>query len=85
MGEGLMDIGIEAAQCKPQEPRGIIRPVNPTSEKRTLVIKPAMNGYMVEVGCRIVVFETAEKMLGELKRYLDNPQTVEREYLEKHK
>ena len=45
-------------------------------------IKKAMNGYIVEVGCQTLVFETEGKLINELTRYLNNPGKVEKEYQE---
>jgi hypothetical protein len=47
------------------------------------LIEPALNGYIVKVGCGVVVIEGREKMVKELKRYLESPSEVEKEYLEK--
>lgn len=58
----------------------------PTSSvERRLIIKPVLNGYIVEVGCQTVVFETMDRMLYELRRYLENPSVVEKEYMSKKK
>lgn len=48
-------------------------------------INSAFNGYVCNVGCKIIVFETLERMLQELKRYLENPVAVELEYRKKMK
>ena len=53
-------------------------------EPLDILIVKVTNGYLVNVGCRRVVFETTEKMLSELERYLKNPRQVEKEYLEKY-
>ena len=45
-------------------------------------IKCAMNGYIVEVGCQTLVFETQGKLIDELTRYLNNPDKVEQRYQE---
>ena len=41
----------------------------------------ALNGYIVTVGCKTVVFESRKRMLKELNRYLKNPNKVEAEYM----
>lgn len=46
-------------------------------------IKPVLNGFIVNVGCQTVVFNTAERLCEELIRYAKNPFEVEREYMEK--
>lgn len=43
-------------------------------------ITPVLNGFIVKVGCQRVVFETREKLLAELDRYLTDPAGVEAEY-----
>lgn len=53
---------------------------NPEYELR---VSKALNGYMVYVGCKTVVFESLEKMLKEMERYYKDPQKVQKEYLEK--
>lgn len=55
-------------------------PANPEYELRVLM---ALNGYIVHVGCKTVVFESLEKMLKEMGRYYKGPQKVQKEYLEK--
>ena len=47
---------------------------------RNIKIRRVMNGFVVGVGCQDLVFETSEKLLGELKRYLDSPEVTEEEY-----
>ena len=37
----------------------------------------------MNVGCKTIVFEQKNQMLLELARYYENPQAVEKEYLEK--
>ena len=39
-----------------------------------------MNGYIVEVGCATVVFETQKKLQKELAAYLDDPEKTEERY-----
>ena len=74
-------------QCTATEvnarPRGIIVPANRPA--RSILIDTVLNGFLITVGCKTVVFETKEKMLYELSRYLSNPAEVEKEYLEKYK
>ena len=47
-------------------------------------IKPVLNGYIVEVGCKTVVFPSRKKLLRELDRYLQDPEGVEEEYRKKY-
>ena len=51
---------------------------------RNIKIKRVMNGVVVGCGCQELVFETVEKLLSELKRYLDSPDETEREYTGKY-
>lgn len=44
-------------------------------------IIPALNGYIIKVGCATLVAEKKETMLAEISRYLDNPETVEKQYM----
>lgn len=62
----------------------LVRP-QATETRRIEMEKVFNNGYVVRVGCKELVFETAEKMLSELARYLANSAAVEKEYLEKYK
>jgi hypothetical protein len=48
---------------------------------RTIRINPVLNGFMVEVGCQLVVFESAKKMLDELGQYYAAPDAVEHRFL----
>ena len=51
----------------------------------SITINQVLNGFIVQIGCKVVIFETREKMLTELERYLKNRKDVEKEYLEKEK
>ena len=46
-----------------------------------VTIKGACNGWIVQVGCQVFVADNLDHMLGEIKRYILNPQEVAREYL----
>lgn len=50
---------------------------------RPITIHTVLNGYVVHADCQFVVFENKDRLLSELKRYLDNPQEVEAEYINK--
>ena len=52
------------------------------SRPQSVTIQKVLNGYFINVGCQTVVFETREKMLFEVNRYLENPAQVEKEYME---
>ena len=43
-------------------------------------IKPVLNGWIVEVGCKTVVFNKLAVLLGELESYLKDPDTTEKRY-----
>ncbi|MFH1585235.1 MAG: hypothetical protein ABIB79_00525, partial [archaeon] len=47
------------------------------------LISPVLNGWIVTVGCSKVVFDQKTIMLGELSKYIDNPDEVEKKYMEK--
>lgn len=47
---------------------------------RQITIHPALNGYVVTVGCQNLVFEKTETLLSELKDYLADPGKVEQYY-----
>lgn len=74
-------------QQAPRMPLGNLGQVQNTptiaiSRPQAVTIISCLNGYAVHVGCQSVVFETREKMLSEIERYLKNPSKVEKEYLE---
>jgi hypothetical protein len=48
---------------------------------REIHIEPVLNGYVCQIGCQWVVFESSTKMLVEIGRYLQQPDSVEAEYL----
>lgn len=50
---------------------------------RALTIHSVLNGYVVHADCQFIVFENKEKLLDELRRYLDDPEAVEAEYITK--
>lgn len=45
---------------------------------RNVLIKPVLNGWIVEVGCQQVVFDNKERMLKSISSYLDDPKETER-------
>ena len=55
-----------------------------TRNKHPITIHEVRNGYIIAVGCNQLVFETREKMLSEIERYLKNRMQVEKEYAEKY-
>lgn len=46
-----------------------------------IIITGVCNGWIVKVGCQAFVADNLDHMLGEIKRYILNPQEVAREYL----
>lgn len=46
-------------------------------------VREVLNGYIVEVGCKTVVFTSKAELLKELSRFLDDKNAVAKEYLEK--
>lgn len=42
------------------------------------------NGWIVKAGCMTFVFDSAEKLSLEIARYLNNPNEVSKEYMEKY-
>lgn len=51
---------------------------------REITILKVMNGFVVRVGCQAVVFESASGLLEVLAKYIDDPTTIEREWIEKY-
>jgi len=49
---------------------------------REVTIKPVLNGFVVQVGCQAVVFESKMNLILELSKYLDDPYKIEKRYLE---
>lgn len=47
---------------------------------RDIVIHPVLNGYSVQVGCQVVVFEDLDRMLQEIKSYFLDPEATEMRY-----
>ena len=47
---------------------------------RDITIKPALNGFVVRLGCQRVVYNDRDTMFRALKDYLDEPETVEEMY-----
>ena len=47
---------------------------------REIHIKPVLNGFIVTVGCGVVVFTSIDALCEELRRYHSAPEQVEKEY-----
>lgn len=48
-----------------------------------ITIEGVSNGWVVKVGCKTFVSENKDKMLSEIGRYIDKPEEIEKEYMEK--
>lgn len=51
---------------------------------REINIKPAANGYTVNIGCQTFVFESIVSMLSRIEEYYKNPDETEK-YFNEHK
>lgn len=49
---------------------------------KIITIRPITHGYLVNVGCCELPFSDGDELLDELRRYLMNPEAVEKEYLD---
>ena len=47
---------------------------------REIKIKAVLNGYVVNVGCQTLVFQSRQALISELDSYLDQPDLVEKRY-----
>lgn len=52
------------------------------SVTRSIEIKPAANGYIIEIGCQTFVFENIVSMLSRIEEYYRNPAEVEGYFME---
>lgn len=52
---------------------------------RSIEIKPAANGYVIEIGCQTFVFESIVSMLSRIEEYYRNPNGVENYFMEHKK
>lgn len=50
---------------------------------RTVVIRPVLNGFVCEVGCQTVVFNSLDRICELLKEYYTNPDALEKSFLDK--
>ena len=50
---------------------------------KQITINAAMNGFIAKVGCQTLVFQSVDLLCEELKRYLKDPNVVEKEYIDK--
>lgn len=49
-------------------------------QPRPVTITPVLNGYIVQIGCQSLVFNSFELLEVELLRYFKNPTEVEHSY-----
>lgn len=50
---------------------------------KEITITHVMNGYKVRVGCQELAFHDPSVLIHELRNYLENPDAVERAYVER--
>jgi hypothetical protein len=48
---------------------------------RKFTVEPVLNGYIVSIGCKVVVFDSKEKFLIAIRAYIENPDRTEKEFL----
>ncbi len=51
-----------------------------TNQMSNIQIQPALNGWIIKVGCATLVSVHKEVMLREIGRYIDDPKGVEKGY-----
>ncbi len=49
---------------------------------RPITIRPVLNGYVVQVGCQEVVFDSTDALISGLRHYLSDPEAIEKDYRE---
>jgi hypothetical protein len=49
---------------------------------RNIYIETVLNGYIVKVGCQRIVFTSQETMTNEIRKYLSDPEAMEKKYKE---
>ena len=49
---------------------------------REIIIRPALNGFIVQVGCQTLVFDDVDILTHQLNHYLRRPEETEKYYLE---
>jgi hypothetical protein len=48
---------------------------------REIKITPVLNGFVCQVGCQTVVFESVSELALNIERYYRNPDAVEKEFI----
>lgn len=49
---------------------------------KDIKISPALNGFIVKVGCQMVVFESVNALIDNLRSYLTSPVEVEKAFVD---
>lgn len=49
---------------------------------REFTVRPVLNGYIVSIGCKTLVFSSRERLVRNIERYLEDPTGTERDFLE---
>lgn len=49
---------------------------------RSFTVTPVLNGYVVSVGCQVIVFTSGIDLTNAISAYLDNPDMVEKSFTE---
>lgn len=52
---------------------------------KPLSISPALNGWIVQVGCQNVVFNDKSEMIAALSHYIDEPKKTEKRFFQERK
>ncbi len=55
-------------------------PTSKANSMKDVQISPAINGWVIKIGCLQAVAISKEAMLAEIGRYIDDPTGVEAEY-----
>ena len=58
--------------------------VGGSNHPRTIEIKPAANGYIIDIGCQTFVFGSLAGMIFRIEQYYSNPSEIE-QYFNEHK
>ncbi len=69
----------ESQNCVPQSEAR--RPYTLNDRVRSISINPQNYGYCVQVGCQSFAIETKEKLIENLKAFLDDPSGVEEQWM----
>lgn len=78
----MMDIGQDAGRPQIETMAaglGVNQPITAKSFHKVEIMK-ADNGFIVQVGCKIFVADTFEKVSEGLSKYYKNPRGTEKEY-----